>query len=71
LTLFPQYAPKTVENFQGLAKNGYYDGVVFHRVIKDFMVQTGDPLGDGFYIFKKKVPEENQFGEESLMTSLL
>ncbi len=39
--------PKTVENFATHATNGYYDGVLFHRVIKDFMIQTGDPLGDG------------------------
>ncbi|WFD43214.1 peptidylprolyl isomerase [Malassezia psittaci] len=47
LELFPDKAPKTVENFVGLAKKGYYDGVIFHRVIKKFMLQTGDPLGDG------------------------
>ena len=40
-------SPKTVENFATHATNGYYDGVIFHRVIKGFMVQTGDPLGDG------------------------
>ncbi|KAG9009450.1 hypothetical protein FRB93_005386 [Tulasnella sp. JGI-2019a] len=45
--LFPEYAPKAVENFFGLSKRGYYDGVIFHRVIKKFMLQTGDPLGDG------------------------
>jgi len=45
--LFPDECPKTVENFATHAANGYYDGVLFHRVIKDFMVQTGDPLGDG------------------------
>ncbi|KAG8861671.1 hypothetical protein FRB96_002628 [Tulasnella sp. 330] len=45
--LFPEYAPKAVENFCGLSKRGYYDGVIFHRVIKKFMLQTGDPLGDG------------------------
>jgi peptidyl-prolyl cis-trans isomerase B (cyclophilin B) len=45
--LFPEYAPKTVENFLGLAKKGYYDGIIFHRVIPDFMVQTGDPTGTG------------------------
>ena len=47
LQLYPQYAPKTVENFVGLAKKSYYDSCIFHRVIKSFMVQTGDPLGDG------------------------
>jgi peptidylprolyl isomerase domain and WD repeat-containing protein 1 len=47
LRLFPQQAPKAVENFMGHARNAYYDGVIFHRVIPKFMVQTGDPLGDG------------------------
>ena len=39
LELFPQSAPKAVENFIGLAKQGYYDGIIFHRVIRDFMIQ--------------------------------
>jgi peptidyl-prolyl cis-trans isomerase B (cyclophilin B) len=39
LELFPEYAPKTVENFIGLIQKGYYDGVTFHRVIHDFMIQ--------------------------------
>ena len=47
LELFPEVAPKTVENFLTHAKNGYYDGVVFHRVIEDFMIQGGDPTGTG------------------------
>ena len=47
LRLFPEYAPKTVENFTTHAKNGYYDGIVFHRVIKDFMIQGGDPTATG------------------------
>jgi len=47
LRLFPQQAPKAVENFIGHSKSGYYDGVIFHRVIPKFMIQTGDPLGDG------------------------
>ena len=45
--LFPELAPKTVENFTTHAKNGYYDGLIFHRVIKDFMIQGGDPKGNG------------------------
>lgn len=45
--LFPQYAPKAVENFVGLAERGYYDGLLFHRVIPDFMIQGGDPSGNG------------------------
>lgn len=45
--LFPQYAPKAVENFTTHAKNGYYNGVIFHRVIPDFMIQGGDPQGTG------------------------
>ncbi len=47
LRLFPEGAPKTVENFVTLAKQGYYDGLTFHRVMNDFMIQTGDPKGDG------------------------
>ncbi len=45
--LFPEQAPKTVKNFVELAKKGYYDNVIFHRVIPDFMVQGGDPTGTG------------------------
>lgn len=45
--LFTDKAPKTVENFVTHAKNGYYDGQIFHRIIKDFMIQGGDPTGTG------------------------
>ena len=45
--LFPKEAPKTVENFVTHAKEGYYNGLIFHRVIKDFMIQGGDPTGTG------------------------
>lgn len=47
IKLFPEQAPKTVENFTTHAKNGYYNGLIFHRVIKDFMIQGGDPTGTG------------------------
>lgn len=47
LRLFPEAAPKAVENFVTHAKEGYYNGTIFHRVIKKFMIQGGDPLGDG------------------------
>ncbi|MBE6810923.1 MAG: peptidylprolyl isomerase [Ruminococcaceae bacterium] len=47
IKLFPEYAPKTVENFTTHAKNDYYNGIIFHRVIKDFMIQGGDPTGTG------------------------
>ncbi|WP_147535323.1 peptidylprolyl isomerase [Bacillus marasmi] len=47
IKLFPKYAPKTVENFIKHSKDGYYDGVIFHRVINDFMIQGGDPTGTG------------------------
>ncbi|KAH7103295.1 hypothetical protein BKA62DRAFT_616374 [Auriculariales sp. MPI-PUGE-AT-0066] len=47
LKLFPEHVPKTVENFVGHARSGYFEGVIFHRVIAKFMIQTGDPLGDG------------------------
>ena len=45
--LFPEAAPKTVENFVKLSNDGFYDGIIFHRVIPQFMAQTGDPEGTG------------------------
>ena len=47
IELYPQYAPVTVNNFVFLTKEGYYDGVTFHRVISNFMIQGGDPTGTG------------------------
>ncbi len=45
--LYPEVAPKTVENFVGLINKGFYDGIIFHRVIEGFMIQGGDPTGTG------------------------
>jgi cyclophilin family peptidyl-prolyl cis-trans isomerase len=45
--LFPDAAPKKVENFEKLSRDGFYDGLIFHRVIPDFMIQGGDPTGTG------------------------
>ncbi len=47
LKLYPEKSPLAVENFIGLVKKGYYDGIIFHRVIKGFMIQGGDPTGTG------------------------
>ena len=47
IELYPQYAPKTVNNFVFLTREGFYDGVTFHRVISNFMIQGGDPTGTG------------------------
>ncbi|WP_231493406.1 peptidylprolyl isomerase [Alicyclobacillus macrosporangiidus] len=58
--LFAEEAPLTVNNFVALAKDGFYDGVVFHRIIRDFMIQTGDPTGTGMggpgYRFADELP---------------
>ena len=59
IELFDDDAPKTVENFKKLAADGFYDGVIFHRVIRDFMIQGGDPTGTGTggpgYTFKDEI----------------
>lgn len=61
IRLFPNQAPKTVENFTGLIEEHYYDGTIFHRVISDFMLQGGDPSGTGMggsSIYGKKFEDE-------------
>lgn len=63
--LYPDAAPKAVENFVTHAANGYYDGIIFHRVMQDFMIQTGDPEGTGMggeSIWG--VPFEDEFSED-------
>ena len=61
IELFDEDAPKTVENFVKLSRDGYYDGLIFHRVIKDFMIQGGCPLGTGAggpgYTFEDEINE--------------
>ncbi len=61
LELYPEHAPKTVNNFVFLAREGFYDGISFHRVISDFMLQGGDPTGTGGggpgYSFEDEVKE--------------
>ncbi len=65
IRFFPEYAPKAVENFITHSKNGYYDGLIFHRVINDFMIQGGDPTGTGMggeSIYKRSF--EDEFNKE-------
>lgn len=61
IKMLPEIAPLAVENFTTHAKNGYYNGLIFHRVIKGFMIQGGDPMGSGIggeSIWKKPFPDE-------------
>lgn len=58
LELYPEYAPITAANFEKLVKSGFYDGLTFHRVIKDFMIQGGDPLGTRTGGAKEKIKGE-------------
>ena len=58
IELYPEVAPKTVANFEKLVKEGFYDGLIFHRVIKGFMIQGGDPLGNGMGGSKEKIKGE-------------
>lgn len=71
--LFPKEAPKTVNNFVFLSRDGFYDGTVFHRVIADFMIQGGDPEGSGRggpgYRFEDETqnsPHKHQVGSLSM-----
>ena len=58
LELFPEVAPITVANFLNLVSNNFYNGIIFHRVIEDFMIQGGDPLGSGVGGSKEKIKGE-------------
>lgn len=73
LEFYPQHAPKTVNNFVFLAKEGFYDGIVFHRVISDFMIQGGDPTGTGSggpgYKFEDEV-KDNPLNHEQGVISM-
>ena len=58
IELYPEHAPKTVKNFEKLVSEGFYDGLIFHRVIPGFMIQGGDPLGNGMGGSEKKIVGE-------------
>ena len=69
IELLPEYAPKTVANFEKLVKEGFYDGLTFHRIIPGFMIQGGDPQGNGMGGSKDKIPGEfrqNGFAQNTL-----
>ena len=65
IELLPQESPKTVNNFVFLSREGFYNGIVFHRIIKDFMIQTGDPKGNGTggpgYKFADELPPKHKY----------
>ncbi|MBE6635199.1 MAG: peptidylprolyl isomerase [Ruminococcaceae bacterium] len=69
LELYPEFAPETVRNFESLVKAGFYDGLTFHRVIPGFMIQGGDPLGNGMGGSEKNIKGEfraNGFPQNTL-----
>ena len=69
IELYPDKAPKTVENFEKLVKDGFYDGLTFHRIIRGFMIQGGDPQGTGMGGAKEKIYGEfrmNGFAQNDL-----
>ena len=69
LELYPEFAPETVKNFEKLVSEGFYDGLTFHRVIPGFMIQGGDPLGNGMGGSEKKIKGEfkqNGFAQNTL-----
>lgn len=69
IELLPEYAPETAANFESLVKEGFYDGVIFHRVIDDFMAQGGDPTGTGMGGSGKNIKGEfiqNGFAQNTL-----
>lgn len=72
IAFFEQDAPATVENFCKLAKSGYYNGVKFHRVIPDFVIQGGDPTGTGAggpgYTIKCELDGKNQFHDRGVLS---
>ncbi len=72
LDLFPEYAPKTVNNFVFLTNQGFYDDVLFHRVISNFMIQGGDPTGTGRggpgYRFEDEVNDNPLIHEEGVIS---
>ena len=68
LELYPEVAPITVENFTKLVKDGFYDGLIFHRVISGFMIQGGDPEGTGMGGSKDKI--KGEFAENGVPNDL-
>ncbi|MGM0629371.1 MAG: peptidylprolyl isomerase [Patescibacteria group bacterium] len=75
LEFYPELAPMAVKNFQDLAKDGFYDGVIFHRVIEGFMIQGGDPNGTGRggpgYTFEDELDPESEIAQRGYVRGVL
>ena len=71
IELYPDVAPITVANFEKLVKEGFYDGLIFHRVISGFMIQGGDPMGTGMDVVDEIAAVDVNFNDKPLVDQVM